>query len=99
MKHSFAHNTDIETTSRAAKKAWETYSERFGNYSPSMQWKDDTHAILSFSAKGIQLKGEIALKPDAIDISLDVPFIFRLFKKKAIGVIEAEIRKWIDAVS
>jgi len=99
MKHAFIHNTDIETTRRAAQKAWETYRERFSKYAPSMQWEDDTHARLSFSVKGIQLKGEVALKPRTIDISMDVPFVFLVFKKRAIKVVEAEIQKWIDAVS
>ena len=29
-------------------------------------------------------------------LDLDVPFVFRLFKSKAVEVIEREVRVWID---
>jgi len=32
----------------------------------------------------------------SIDLDLDVPFLLRPFKNQALGVIEGEIREWID---
>ena len=32
----------------------------------------------------------------AIELELDVPLLFRPFRKKAISIIEAEVRAWID---
>lgn len=76
-------------------KAWETYSQRLAKYNPRANWTSDSHADISFEAKGIKLKGALDLQPHKIIMDLDVPFILRVFQKKAIGVIDAEIQKWV----
>ena len=44
----------------------------------------------------MSLKGVLEVGPSSIDMDLDVPFLLRPFKSTALGVIEEEIRKWID---
>ena len=55
----------------------------------------DQRAEISFSAKGLTLEGAIELRPTEIELELDVPFLFRQFKNKALGVIEEQIQEWI----
>ena len=58
-------------------------------------WASDTLANISFTVKGVTLKGTMALTPSTVDMDLDVPFLFRLFQKQAIKIIEEEIQEWI----
>lgn len=41
------------------------------------------------------MKGQFDLRPGAIDIDISVPFALKLFQKKAIQVVEDEIREWV----
>lgn len=95
MKHFVEHDLDQPTAKRAAEKAWESYSQRFAKYEPRIQWKDDTHADVSFKAKGIHLSGTLDLEPRRIGLELEVPLLLRMFKKQAVEVIDQEIRKWV----
>ena len=96
MRHAVKHDLDQDLAKKAAQKAWEAYSERFSKYNPTSNWTSDTHADVSFSVKGKKLNGSLDLVPYAIVLELDVPFIFNVFKKQAIGVIEDEITKWVE---
>jgi hypothetical protein len=60
-----------------------------------MQWVGAKDARIEFSVKGLKLQGTIGILPRAIELDLDVPFVFRLFKNKAVDVIEREVRNWI----
>lgn len=95
MKHSVPHDLGSEQAKKVAEEAWKSYSERFAKYSPTMNWKTDTHAAIGFTAKGISLNGTLELQPKSIDLDLNVPFLLKPFRGKAIGVIEEEIQRWI----
>lgn len=96
MDHRVPHDLDLETSRVVADKAWQSYSERFAKYSPTINWATERLANIGFTAKGITLNGSLELEEGAIVMNLEVPFLMRPFKKKAIEVIEREIRKWID---
>jgi hypothetical protein len=96
MDHRVTHDLDLETAKRVTDKAFESYSERFPNYKPTLEWVREKKAAITFSAKGIVLAGSIVLSEGAIDLGLDVPFLFRPFKKKAMEIVENEIENWIQ---
>ncbi len=96
MKHIVKHDLDLATAKKVAQKAFETYAERFAEYSPTANWTSDTRCEVSFKVKGVALSGTLELADGEIQMDLDVPFIFRPFKKKALDVIEREVRVWID---
>lgn len=96
MKHIVKHNLDHSTAKKATMAAWASYSERFAKYSPSADWTSETHADVGFRVKGVSLKGALDLEPSGIGLELNVPFLFRPFQRKALDVIEREIRKWVD---
>ncbi|MCU0690840.1 MAG: polyhydroxyalkanoic acid system family protein [Polyangiaceae bacterium] len=95
MKHEVAHDLPFSLAKKAVNKAFEAYSQRFADYSPTLEWTDDANAKAGFSVKGIKLRGGIRIRPKAIELELDVPFLFRVFKKQALGVIEGEISAWV----
>jgi hypothetical protein len=94
VKHSFRHGMKMEEARRIADMAWESYRGRFERFGPSLEWIADYTAQIGFSAGGFKLRGAMEIKPGKIDISLDVPVVFRVFKKRAVSVIQKEIREW-----
>ena len=78
-----------------AEAAWNSYSARFSNYSPSCQWESENKANIGFNVKGVSLKGSLEVSNSEIALDLDVPFLLRPFKGQALKVIEDEIRQWI----
>jgi hypothetical protein len=95
MKHIIPHRLDPAMAKKATEKAFSVYQERFTEFSPKADWVTDQRAEISFSAKGLTLEGAIELRPTEIELELDVPFLFRPFKNKALGVIEEQIQEWI----
>jgi hypothetical protein len=96
MKHRVRHDLGQAESKKVAEAALKSYSERFAQYSPSYRWVTDHRANLGFSAKGISLSGSLEILVDGFDLDLEVPFLLRPFKGKAIGVIEEEIRHWVQ---
>ena len=95
MKHKVSHHLDKATAKRATEAAIAAYAERFAEYHPSSTWLDEDRAEISFSAKGVHLKGMLELVEGGVELSLDVPFVFKFIQKKAVAVIEEEIARWI----
>ena len=96
MKHAVTHQLSPELAKKATELAWETYQARFAQYEPKCTWANESQASVSFRVKGVSLQGAFELVPGAIELDLQVPLVFRPFKKKAINLIEREIRVWVD---
>ncbi len=96
MKHSIPHDLDMSTAKLVADRAFAEYKARFADYHPNLTWVNDQRADISFNAKGIKLNGAMLIEARAIALELDVPFLFRPFQKKAIEVIEEEVKLWLD---
>lgn len=95
MKHTVVHGLGRDQAKKVAESAWQSYSSRFSEYSPSCTWTNDYKAQIGFKAKGISINGELEVNDKDIGIDLDVPFLLKPFKNTAIKVIEEEIQKWI----
>ncbi len=95
MKHVIHHDLSEELARKTCKKAIESYAERFQDYEPASSWPHENRADISFNAKGVKLSGSIELSPGEIALALEVPFLFRPFQKRAVGIIEGQIRTWI----
>ena len=96
MKHVMPHDLAPDMARQVAERAFDAYREKYNSYNPTLTWVSDTRAEASFNAKGIALKGTIDLEPKAIAFDLDVPFIFRLFKGRAVAIMERELKRWTD---
>ncbi|HEU4406215.1 MAG TPA: polyhydroxyalkanoic acid system family protein [Polyangiaceae bacterium] len=96
MKHAIPHNLSPETARTALERAFASYKEKYGEYNPTMLWENDKRAAIGFKVKGVSLDGAIELHPNKMEVELDVPFLFKPFQKKAIEIVEREVRVWID---
>lgn len=95
MKHSVPHTVGKATAQKVARQAFEAYQARFAEFSPKTNWLGDDRAQISFSAKGMTLKGEVSVGEKSIDIDMDVPFLLRPFQGKAVELIDREIKTWL----
>ncbi len=95
MKHSVPHDLGLERAKQVTQSAWESYSRKLADYSPTINWQTENRAQIRFKAKGISLEGAIEVRESAIDLELEVPFLLKPFRGKAISVIEGEIKEWI----
>jgi len=96
MNHSIPHDLGEDQAKRVTEKALAAYAERFSEYGPQVLWSDPKRAQVTFSVKGLSLSGVIQIQSRSIDIELEVPFMLRPFKGKALEVIERELSKWIE---
>src|SRR5262245_48525106 len=95
MEHLIPHDLDLATAKKVADRAFEEYKKRLASYDPQMRWIDDRRAEVSFSAMAMTLKGSLEITKDQIKFELEVPFLLRPFKKKAIDIIDREVKLWI----
>ena len=95
MKHSVPHSLPLDAAKKVAQHAMEAYQARFAEYNPTITWVSNTLAEVSFKAKGVSLKGTFEILADRIDMDMEVPFLLRMFKQKAVDVIESEINTWL----
>jgi hypothetical protein len=96
MKHVIQHDLDTSTAKRVVDRAFEEYKSRFADYHPTLHWAHERRADVSFNAKGVKLNGAMHVEEKEIGLELDVPFLLRPFQKKAVEIIEREVRHWVD---
>ncbi len=95
MKHRIHHGLEADLATKVIDKAMEGYSARFPDYHPTFTWETERRGRLAFTAKGLNVVGEIELVGREITVDLEVPFILRIFKGKAMKVIEDEVNAWV----
>jgi hypothetical protein len=95
MRHRFAHGSDRDTVVRAAKRAFDVYRHRYPAYDLRMEWTAPYDARVTLRAKGIDLRCAVSIRADDIETDLDVPFLFRIFQRRAVVIIEREARAFI----
>lgn len=96
MKHEIHHGLEPDQAKKAIDKAMEAYSERFAEYNPRFNWVSDQKGELGFKAKGVSVDGTIEVAGPKILVDLQVPFLLRVFKGKAMDVIDREVKKWVE---
>lgn len=96
MKHSVPHDLGKDLAKKATLAAFAAYQERFAKYNPTASWTTDDRVQISFTAKGITLKGSLDVTPKSIDVDIDVPFLLRPFKSVAQDAVEREITRWVE---
>ncbi len=95
MTHDIPHDLDFDLAKLAAEKAAESYSKRFAEFNCQYKWVSNTRMELSFRVTGKSLKGAMDIKTNKLSLGLDVPFVFRPFRGKAVSIIEGEVNAWI----
>lgn len=95
MKHAVPHNLEPELARRTAERALESYAEALRDYRPIVTWSRSDRAEVSFAAKGVVVEGHLEVGDEAYLLYFKVPFLLRMFEKRAVEVIEREIQVWI----
>lgn len=95
MTHDIPHDLDFDLAKLAAEKAAEAYGKRFAEYDYKATWVSNNRVELGFTVVGKRLEGAMTVKADRLELELDVPFMLRPFRGKAIEIIEKEAREWI----
>jgi len=96
MKHVIAHDLDVATAKKVAERAFAEYQHRYAKYDPQFRWATDRKAELAFNAKGIKLEGAMEVAEREITLALDVPFLLRPFRGRAMEIIEREVKVWLE---
>ena len=96
MKHVIPHTLLPALAKKVTDRAFEEYRNEYAEYHPLLAWTSEQRAQVSFRVKGILLEGWLGISDRNIELDLDAPFIFRIFQRKAIEVIDREVRRWID---
>ena len=95
MKHSVRHDLELVLAKKAVAVALDSYAQTFSQYSPKVTWTEKNSASISFRVKNVSLAGTVEITSSDILIDLRVPLVLRVFKGKAIDIIEREITVWI----
>lgn len=95
MEHRVPHTVGRDLAKKATVAAMASYADKYGDYSPKVTWTADYNANVAFHVKGITMNGKIDVREKEIGLELDVPFLLRPFKSKALEVIEREINIWM----
>lgn len=95
MKHQIHHGLELDLARRVIDKAMEGYSARFSDYNPTYTWHSETQGQVAFRARGVTVQGDIEIVGLQVHVDLEVPFILRIFKSKALQVIEDEVKAWV----
>ncbi|MED5373183.1 MAG: polyhydroxyalkanoic acid system family protein [Myxococcota bacterium] len=96
MKHRIPHDLGQELARKATQRALETYRDEFPEVEPEGRWLSPDRAEIAVTLAGKRLRANLDVLKDAVDIDMDVPLVFRPFRKQAIAVIEKEILVWIE---
>jgi hypothetical protein len=95
QQHEIVHGLTQAHARDVIRSALTSYAERYAQYNPETIWKDPDHAQLAFKVAGKRLEGELTIEPEKYLLSLDVPLLMRPFRNRALGLIDAEVEKWL----
>lgn len=96
MKHTVPHDLSMDLARKAADHALASYQQRFPQYEPKVTWTTDNTARVEFHVTGMSFNGLFEILPKDISMDMEVPFLLRPFKNKALDIIENEIRTWVQ---
>lgn len=94
MEHRVPHDVGRDLAKKATVAAFASYKQKYGEYSPTTTWTTDYTATVRFSVKGFHLDGKILIEDRSVVMDMDVPFLLKPFRKRALDVIEREIQLW-----
>lgn len=95
MRHSVRHDLPDDLAKLTVERAMESYAERLAKYQPTIHWVSERELRVHFSVTGMSLEGAVYLEPGEIAIKIDVPLMLRMFRERAIRIVEEEIQTWI----
>ena len=97
MEYSVEHGLEDRSRVReVVEKAYGSYKDKLADYSPQLTWVDDTKARIGFKVLGKSIEVFLTVTAKTVEMTGDLPFMFRPFQKKIVSVVGREVEKWID---
>lgn len=96
MKHAVPHALPMNLVRRASDAALRSYQQQFPEYKPTATWVSDRRADVTFEVMGKKLQGGLDLTDRAVELELKVPMLMKPFASTALGVVEQEVKRWLD---
>ena len=97
MEYTTTHGlNDLSLVKRVIDAAYETYSKELAEYKPSIDWKSDTEATVTFTALGKKVNVNFAAGKKKVLVYGKLPLLFKPFSKKITTTIGDEMEKWIE---
>jgi hypothetical protein len=95
VKHEIPHDLEMDMAKAVARKAVESYQERFSSFDLVANWSGGTKVDLAFNVKGKKLDGSLSVLTNKFIFEMSVPFVFKVFTGQATKIIDRETRAWI----
>lgn len=95
MKKVIPHDLNQATAKRVIDKAVAEYSKAGAEFNPTFKWVTDSTAKLSLTILKKTIEADITLGAADVTVDVTVPAAFKLFEKKALDTIDAEVQKWL----
>lgn len=96
MDYTVKHGlTDRSKVRQVVEKAYEAYKERLANNDPTLTWDGDNAAKIGFTVMGKSLVTDVKIDDDTLNITGKIPFLFKPFEKKILGIVSGEVEKWL----
>ncbi len=97
MKYVAKHGIeDLDRVKTVIERAYDSYKERLSEYNPSLEWKDERNATVSFQVMKKSITTDFEITSNEVRIEGKIPFIFKPLKSKIEKVVGGEVEKWID---
>lgn len=96
MRHDIQHDLPLDVALTVARKAVSSYEQRFAAYEFGHSWRGDSKVALSFQVAGKRLAGSLEVHRDRLTFELKVPLLLRVFRNRALEILEKEARLWIE---
>lgn len=81
---------------KVARKAAESYADRFSSFDLQTDWVSEDRLELLFSVMGKKITGTLVVLDQIFQIDIKVPMLLQAFSGKAKEVIDRETTKWVD---
>ena len=95
ITHSFSHNLERKTARQLVEMAWQHYKNRYSKYHPECTWSGDDVVNIGFRAGFLKLAGDLEITDSEFKLGMEVPMSLRFLRKKAMTIVENEIKKWL----
>jgi len=96
MKYVAKHGmSDLGRMRIVIDKAYESYAARLSDFSPTIEWRGDRQAVVSFTVLKKKIEAQFNVDEQNVEISGDVPFLFKPFQGRIEKVLGEEMEKWL----
>jgi hypothetical protein len=95
VTHYLSHPFDTIDARRLVERAYRSYQSRYPAAQIALVWESDNLASVEFGVRGFRFQGRVTLRPGTLELGLQLPMVFRVFRDRAVQRIDEEARRWV----